>query len=111
MQKHIAKAFFEKLAEGADDAPASTETGPHQRIREDAYPGVLHGLLCVAAGMRSARALADEGRTLLLEDALTIYYIAEDLARDPANAELLPFVEKIRKAHEREFGKPIPAKG
>jgi len=111
MQKRLAKAFFEKLAEGADDARVSTETDPDQRIGENESPGVLHGLLCVAAGMRSARALAAEGKTCLLEDALTIYYIAEDLARDPANAELLPFVEKIRKAHEREFGKPIPAKG
>jgi hypothetical protein len=43
----------------------------------------------------------------LYAEALQIYYATEELSRDPAHAELLPLVEKMRAAHEREYG-PIP---
>jgi hypothetical protein len=44
----------------------------------------------------------------LYAEALQIYYASEALSRDPAHAELLPFVEAMRSAHEREYGRPIP---
>jgi hypothetical protein len=40
--------------------------------------------------------------------ALDVYYAAEDLARDPAHAELIPHVKAMRRAHEEQYGKPIP---
>src|ERR1051325_1355580 len=40
--------------------------------------------------------------------ALEIYYAAEELAKDPAHADLIPHVEAMRAAFERDFGKPIP---
>jgi hypothetical protein len=40
--------------------------------------------------------------------ALHVYYVAEELSRDPANAELLPHVEAMRAAHEEQYGYPIP---
>ena len=43
--------------------------------------------------------------------ALEIYYKAEELARDPAHAELVPQVAAMRAAHEAQYGKPIPPKG
>jgi hypothetical protein len=46
----------------------------------------------------------------LYAEALQIYYATEALARDPARAELLPFLEAMRSAHEREYGRPIPPK-
>ena len=42
--------------------------------------------------------------------ALEVYYTAEELSRDPAHAELLPHVEAMRRAHEEQYGKPIPPK-
>lgn len=42
--------------------------------------------------------------------ALEIYYKAEELARDPAHAELVPHVAAMRAAHEEQYGKPIPAR-
>jgi hypothetical protein len=42
--------------------------------------------------------------------ALHVYYTMEEMVRDPANAELIPQLETLRAAHEREYGKPIPAK-
>ena len=45
-----------------------------------------------------------------LEAALRIYYAAEELARDPANAHIVSQVERMREAYERDFGRPIPPK-
>ena len=42
--------------------------------------------------------------------ALDVYYAAEELARDPEHAELIPHVEAMRQAHEQQYGKPIPPK-
>jgi hypothetical protein len=44
------------------------------------------------------------------QEALRVYYIAEELAKDPAHAELIPHVEAMRKAHEKQYGKGIPPK-
>ena len=46
----------------------------------------------------------------VLETWLRIYYAAEDLSRDPANAHLLAHVEDMRREYERVFGEPIPPK-
>ncbi|HKS24097.1 MAG TPA: hypothetical protein VJZ76_14935 [Thermoanaerobaculia bacterium] len=52
----------------------------------------------------------DGARQKALAEALKIYYAAEELARDPAHAELIPHVQAMREAYERDFGKPIPPK-
>ena len=44
------------------------------------------------------------------EEGLRVYYTAEELSRDPAHADLLPHVEKMREAYERSYGVPIPAR-
>ncbi|MEO8137701.1 MAG: hypothetical protein ABI831_27430 [Betaproteobacteria bacterium] len=60
-------------------------------------------------------AMAEEIRTVIaekeakaLEMALDAFYVAEDLIRDPQHAELIPQVEALRAAYERDFGRPIP---
>jgi molybdopterin converting factor small subunit len=53
-------------------------------------------------------AMLDEKRAKLMEQALEVYYTAEELAKDPAHAELIPHVAKMREAYERDNGKPIP---
>lgn len=40
--------------------------------------------------------------------ALEVYYTAEELAKDPEHAALIPHVEAMRRAHESQYGKPIP---
>jgi hypothetical protein len=50
----------------------------------------------------------DAARARALEGALNVYYAAEELARDPANAHLIPHVEAMRRAYEHDYGKPIP---
>ena len=46
----------------------------------------------------------------LFEQALDIYYAAEELARDPEHAHLVEHVEKMRRSYEAEEGRPIPSK-
>lgn len=68
---------------------------------------VAEGLEGLADELSAALArAAEEGRA----HALRIYYATEELARDPANAHLIPHVEAMRRAYERDYGVPIPAR-
>lgn len=53
----------------------------------------------------------ERAREHALAEALRVYYAAEELARDPANAHLIPHVEAMRRAYEHDFGVPILPKG
>jgi len=53
-------------------------------------------------------AALERARAKVLADALRVYYAAEELARDPANAHLIPHVEEMRRAYEHDYGVPIP---
>jgi hypothetical protein len=46
----------------------------------------------------------------MFEQALDIYYAAEELARDPEHANLIEHVEKMRRSYEKEQGRPIPSR-
>ena len=50
----------------------------------------------------------DNARDLAVKEALKVFYAAEELAKDPENAELIPHVIAMREAYERDFGKPVP---
>ena len=50
----------------------------------------------------------DYARNKAIEESLKIYYVAEELARDPEHANLIPHVLAMREAYERDFGEPIP---
>jgi hypothetical protein len=69
------------------------------------------------AAADALEALADEIQFFIdrrMEEAyrkaLDVYYTAEELARDPEHAELVPHVEAMRRAHEQQYGKAIPPK-
>ena len=81
-----------------DDIPAETE-------EDFEYAAVIDGLHSLADDMHAA---VERMRARALESALKIYYATEKLARDPANAELIPYVEEMRRAYERQYGRPIP---
>ena len=57
-----------------------------------------------------ARALADAAMQAAIEKALDIYYVTEQLARDPEHANLIPHVDNMRRAYENQFGRAIPSK-
>lgn len=60
---------------------------------------------------RELEAAIDYAHRLAKAKALEIYYAAEELARDPEHAELIPHVARMREAYERDYGVPIPPKG
>ena len=69
----------------------------------------LESLAIAAQSMaEELRTAIDEAKAKVLAQALDVYYTAEELARDPAHADLIPHVEAMRAAFERDFGRPIP---
>lgn len=56
------------------------------------------------------RAVIDEKMERAYELALDVYYTSAELARDPANSELVAQVENMERAHLRSYGRPIPSK-
>lgn len=54
------------------------------------------------------RSVIEQRMEKLHREALDVYYAAEELARDPANAHLIAHVEAMRLAHEKQYGYPPP---
>lgn len=69
------------------------------------YAAVADALSSLAGELSAA---LDQAAAAATENALEVYYAAEELARDPAHAELIPHVERMRAAYERDFGRVIP---
>lgn len=89
--------------------PANDTTAPTagDAIEDFELATVAEGLERLTAELSEA---LDRARAKLLDDALRIYYATEELARDPANAHLIPHVEAMRRAYEHDYGVPIPPK-
>ena len=87
-----------------------------ERIESDIGPQSMEDfeMLTLAEALESlaedARAVADGANKALLENALNIYYAAEELSHDPEHAELIPQVEDMRRAYESHYGHAIPTK-
>jgi len=123
MKKLTAQEILETLAElrkslpGIEVAPRPTCHHDGRSLLPDGFPveteqdfedaAVIDALQLLIGDIEG---IVKKKEARLLEDALKIYYITEELARDPANAHLIPHVEEMRRAYEREFGKPIPPK-
>lgn len=56
------------------------------------------------------RAIIDEKMEKAREMALDIYYATVEMSRDPEQSHLLEHVEKMQRAYERSYGRPIPSK-
>lgn len=109
-QARAARANDDVAAGANDDFPTSLVYAAEEQ--EEALRDFE--LLSAADAMQ---ALADEIRAecdRVMEEAyraaLGAYYVAEELARDPAHAELIPHVAAMRAAHEAQYGRPIPPK-
>ncbi len=55
-------------------------------------------------------AIVEEKQAKLLDEALKIYYVSEELAREPGNEELIKHCEDMQKAYQSSYGKPIPSR-
>ena len=81
---------------------------PLETVEDFEWAAVIDGIESLANDLA---AVVAQKQAAVLEEALRVYYITEELARDPEHADLIELVEKMRAAYERDFGKPIPAKG
>lgn len=68
---------------------------------------IVDGLSTIASELRET---LDRMNAKVYQDALNAYYAAEELAKDPAHADLIPRLEEMRRAHQQSYGKPIPPK-
>lgn len=114
-----AKAILARLAEIRAFLPLEgiepvRKTEPERITRMDLRTqqdfddaAVMHAVESLLADVQ---AIVDNARQRAFESALDIYYKAEELARDPENAELIPHVAEIRRAYESSYGHPIPTK-
>ena len=87
-------------------APMPT-TAPLETAEDFEYAAVIDGIESLANDLGAVLA---QKRAALLEEALDVYYAAEELARDPEHADLIEAVEKMRAVYERDYGGPIPPK-
>jgi hypothetical protein len=122
VKKLDAAAFLRQLAELRERLPmpeGSRRAGPQpgssttrtklprsgDSIADFESQAVIDALESMA---EDVHAIVEEKQARLLAMALDAYYVAEDLIRDPAHANLIPQVEAMRAAYKKDFGKPIP---
>jgi hypothetical protein len=71
------------------------------------YAAIADGIESLADELSSA---LERAHAEAMETAMQIYYATEELAQDPNNTHLIPHVERMREAYERDYGRPIPPK-
>lgn len=84
-----------------DDVPIETE-------EDFEWAAIIEAMESLHEDIREG---VERKRTEIIENALRVYYDAEEASRDPANAHLIEQVEQMRLAYEQEFGRPIPPRG
>jgi hypothetical protein len=89
----------------AADRPATPVVRSTMNPEDALLEFAAEGLTDLAASMRT---IIDQRVENVYRQALEVYYATEELARDPANAHLIPHVEAMRRGHERDYGVPIP---
>jgi hypothetical protein len=114
-------AKLRKLVPGIDDVPATRPRSDERLTFRDGRPlrteadfehaALLDAVHSLGEDLDAAGRLLDERIDRLVQDAVRTYHLAEELSRDPAHADLIPVLEKLRKSYERDFGKPIPERG
>jgi hypothetical protein len=106
IRKSVPQKYMpEKPSTPGTDGRAGNAILQPQSLREFDYLAVVDGLESLASDLSEASRIAQEK---VLADALHIYYTAEELAKDPEHADLIPHVEKMRQAYLNSYGTPVP---
>lgn len=117
-RKMNAEAVLAKLAEMRSKMPFDDEIRnrkrPEKTSRMEARDLEEFEMLSVADALEDlandTRAMIDKRMAEAMEKALDVYYTAEELARLPEHAELIPHVENMRAAYQKQYGRPMPTK-
>jgi hypothetical protein len=94
-----------------DDVPSTLVYPADQREQALHEFEILSAAEALGTLAEEIQAECDRRMEAARRAALEIYYKAEELARDPEHAELIPHVAAMRAAYESEYGRPIPARG
>ena len=107
-----AEAILELLAKLRQSIPYDLTPQPPQSDGRAIQTVPDFELAAVATGLQQLTAeltnALERAHAKALAGALEVYYAAEELARDPANAHLIPHVQTMRDAFQRDYGVPIP---
>lgn len=88
--------------------PEKTSRVAARTVEEFEAEAVADALDSLATDLRAA---IDDAQTKVYENALDVYYAAEELVRDPAHAdEVRPHLEAMAAAYLASYGKPVPSK-
>ncbi len=102
------RAALEKLSANDRDQGLVYSTVEREQALED------FDLLAAADSLQiladKIQATIERRHRELYEKCLEAYYVAEEMARHPEHAHLVPHVESMRRAHLKDYGKPIPAR-
>ena len=108
MRKSIPYLDEQPIPRKVEDGRARSADGFQPRTAEEfEWAAVADGLESLAHDLS---ATIERKRNEALQMALQIYYRAEELSHDPEHADLIPHVEAMREAYQRQYGKPIPPK-
>ena len=101
-------AMRKRISDGPPPAMVYSADEREQAMSDFEVLGAMEALEAMAGEIQ---AFVDHRIEEAYRKALEVYYTAEELSRDPEHAELLPHVEAMRRAHEEQYGKPIPPNG
>jgi hypothetical protein len=76
-------------------------------IEDFEMAAVIEGLESLADDVH---AIVEEKQAKVLDEVLKIYYVSEELAREPGNEELVKYCEEMRTAYQKDYGRPIPSR-
>ena len=93
----------------SDDQPAAIIYSADEREQAMSDFETLGALEALETMANEVQAFVDHRMEEAYRQALEVYYAAEELSRDPEHAELLPHVEAMRRAHQEQYGRPIPS--
>ena len=89
----------------ADEGRTALDGIPLETAEDFEYAAVAAGLQSLADDLS---AVIEQKRAHAEAQALEVYYAAEELARDPEHADLIPHVERMRQAYRNDHGHDIP---
>jgi hypothetical protein len=102
------RALMNRPLDGGDELPAAYAAEEGELAESDFELASAAEALRTLAGQ--IESVIDRRMQAAYAEGLRVYYVAEELARDPEHAELIPHVEAMRNAHQAQYGRPIPPK-
>ncbi len=102
------RAALEKMsANESDPGLAYSTLEREQALADFELLGAADSLRILADQIQ---ATVDRRMEELYQRCIAAFYVAEEMSKDPAHADLIPHVENLRRAHLAQYGKPIPPK-